>query len=1105
MPAPPGTPDQNAATPRGTTPRTKGQRLNRPGTRHRKTPTQHPGHQQGPRKTPFKQKAQSLPNHNPSPQNTTNTPRDNNMLIMHAAQLKGDLVLWCEDSQPPQKQPDQQQAGQESNQNRPEPHPHAAQAPAVAEAASIQAERGNTASAIAWLPTQGPAPIPSSAMAGPTKGSRAKPRIKPWDVPILRLRPEQAMPLLQRCRQQQIIKPGVAIAPDLAFWSHAAALAVSLTARQQFLPSLHQQDEQPQATWTPVYIGDDAQRLADLAALMPACARALTDTTESTDPPDIPAQAALRDFLAAQVDCLARHNANLRKPAPTKFDSAHDAWLSALQTADSTLRASPAQLQQLRQQAAEWQRPLAITANSPYRLCLRLEEPPEPSPEEEAPAIRQDDWYLRYLLQPHDDQSLLLPAENVWKNQVKEPHPDFNPPEFLLSSLAQASSVCPPITDSLKAPEPSGSQLDTQQAHQFLESQAAGLQQAGFGVLLPAWWTRQGTKTRPTIRARAKPPAMQGGSGISLTSLIDLDIEVALGDAPMSAKELHELAALKTPLVRLRGQWVEINADDIQAAADFWRNRQQVSLREIVQIGLGADQRAREDNLSLQADDWLQDLLEQLKEKGRIEQMDPPEDFAGQLRPYQQLGYAWLTFLKRWGLGACLADDMGLGKTVQTLAALQLDRQQGNNQPNLLVCPTSVINNWQRETARFTPDLAALVHHGPQRQAGDTFRTQAQEHQLVITSYGTMNRDQDLLGSVPWRAIILDEAHNIKNPASQQARAARGLPADYRIALTGTPVENHVGDLWSIMQFLNPGLLGTQAEFKRNYFQPIQTGRDEDAAARLQKATGPFILRRLKTDRSIIDDLPDKSETKQYCNLTREQATLYQAVLQEAETNMESAEGIKRRGSILATLTKLKQACNHPRQLLGDNSAIPGRSGKMARLQEILDEVLPAGDRVLLFSQFAEMGAILQQHVQETYGLETPFLHGGVSRKQRDLMAQRFQNDPDGPQVFVLSLKAGGSGLNLPRANHVVHYDRWWNPAVENQATDRAFRIGQTRDVHVHKLICAGTLEDRIDLMIETKQQTADQVVSTTPEQWLTEMSNADLREVLALSASPVD
>ena len=447
----------------------------------------------------------------------------------------------------------------------------------------------------------------------------------------------------------------------------------------------------------------------------------------------------------------------------------------------------------------------------------------------------------------------------------------------------------------------------------------------------------------------------------------------------------------------------------------------------------------------------------------------------------------------------------GLGKTVQTLAALQLDYQQGNRLPNLLVCPTSVINNWQREAAKFTPELSVLLHHGPNRQRGADFGDMAANHQVVITSYATMSRDIKLLASVPWRSVILDEAQNIKNPVSKQASAAQGLRAEYRVALTGTPVENHVGDLWSVMQFLNPGLLGSQAQFKRRYFQPIQVRKDEEAATHLQQVTGPFILRRLKTDRAIIDDLPDKHETKQYCNLTREQVTLYEAVLREAETRLEATTGMERRGSILDTLTKLKQVCNHPRQLLGDNSVISGRSGKLARLKELMDEIIISGDRVLVFSQFAEMGAILQQHIQETYGLETPFLHGGVTRKQRALMVERFQNDPDGPIAFVLSLKAGGSGLNLPRANHVIHYDRWWNPAVENQATDRAFRIGQTKDVHVHKLICAGTLEDRIDLMIEAKQETAKQVVGATSERWLTELSNSELRDVLALSAAASD
>ena len=1017
------------------------------------------------------------------------------MLILHAAQVKGNLALWSEDSEPRLTPPDRQGGGI---------HPYCAQAQAIAEALGLETSDNSFASAIAWLPSQGDAPVPSSPMAGPMPKSRARPRIKPWTVTALRLRPEQAIPLLQRCNQRHVLKPGVAIGTDLAYWTHALQLALSLAARQQFLPGLTERDGQTVAAWTPVFIGEDAHRLAELARLMPASARALTDIG-TTEPPASAAQAVLRDFITSQVDHLARTGTARENTGEPQFDSAHDAWLSALCQTNPAVRSNPAQLQQLRRQVAEWQRPLAIAANSPYRLCLRLEEPPEPDPADESPAIRQDDWYLRYLLQPHDDQSLLLPAEAVWKNQVNVPHPDFNPAEFLLSSLAQAGAVFPPITSSLKRKQPSGHRLNTEEAYGFLESQAAALQQAGFGVLLPAWWIRQGARTKPGIRARAKTPAMQGGSGMTMTSLIDLDVEVALGDEPISVDELEQLADLKVPLVRFRGQWMELNAEEIRAAADFWRHRQQVSLREVVQIGLGADQRAQDDNVTLSAEDWLNEVLENLQQKGRIELMDAPEGFDGQLRPYQQMGYSWLAFLSNWGLGACLADDMGLGKTVQTLAALELDHQRGSDRPNLLVCPTSVINNWQREAGRFTPDLEVLLHHGPNRLEGAAFLSQAGGCHLVVTSYGTMNRDRRLLASVPWRAVILDEAQNIKNPASQQARTAQGLQADYRIALTGTPVENHVGDLWSIMHFLNPGLLGSPAEFKRNYFQPIQADRDGAAADRLKKATGPFILRRLKTDRSIIDDLPDKNETKQYCNLTREQATLYQAVLREAETRLESAEGMKRRGSILDTLTKLKQACNHPRQLLGDNSAITGRSGKLARLQEILDEVLPGGGRVLLFSQFAEMGAILQQHVQETYGLETPFLHGGVTRKQRDRMVQRFQEDPDGPQVFVLSLKAGGSGLNLPRANHVIHYDRWWNPAVENQATDRAFRIGQTRDVHVHKLICAGTLEDRIDLMIEIKQETADQVVGATSERWLTELSNVELLDVLAFSANPED
>jgi SNF2 family DNA or RNA helicase len=352
---------------------------------------------------------------------------------------------------------------------------------------------------------------------------------------------------------------------------------------------------------------------------------------------------------------------------------------------------------------------------------------------------------------------------------------------------------------------------------------------------------------------------------------------------------------------------------------------------------------------------------------------------------------------------------------------------------------------------------------------------------------------------------VLDEAQNIKNPETRQARAARALPAPVRVALTGTPVENNVGDLWSLMEFLNPSFLGTQAEFKRTFFVPIQAARDAEATARLKRLTGPFILRRLKTDRAIIADLPDKMEMKVYCTLTREQASLYQAVMAEAVEKLKGvgADDIERKGVVLATLAKLKQVCNHPAHFLGDNSPLPGRSGKLARLTEMMEEVLDTADRALVFTQFAEMGTLLRRHLEETFGREVLFLHGAVPRARRERMVERFQAVDDGAPIFILSLKAGGTGLNLTRANHVFHFDRWWNPAVEDQATDRAFRIGQKRRVQVHKFLCAGTLEDKIDEMIEKKKAVAGQVVGSG-EAWLTALSTSQLREMMALRPEAV-
>jgi SNF2 family DNA or RNA helicase len=501
---------------------------------------------------------------------------------------------------------------------------------------------------------------------------------------------------------------------------------------------------------------------------------------------------------------------------------------------------------------------------------------------------------------------------------------------------------------------------------------------------------------------------------------------------------------------------------------------------------------------------WVGDLLAQLEGHGQFEELPAPGGFEGTLRPYQVRGFSWLEFLRRWGLGACLADDMGLGKTIQSLALFEREAHSNGEQPVLLICPTSVVGNWHKEAARFTPHLRVMVHHGLTRTRSKAFAEEAGNHHLVISTYALLQRDFEILKEVSWRGVVLDEAQNIKNPETKQARAARGLAAGYRIALTGTPVENNVGDLWSIMEFLNPGLLGTQSEFKKSFFIPIQAARDQAAVNRLKKLTGPFILRRLKTDKTVIADLPEKMEMKVFCNLTKEQASLYAAVVEEAGKALESAEGIQRKGVVLATLSKLKQVCNHPAQFLGDNSSLAERSGKLARLAEMAEELLETGDRALIFSQFAEMGAILKRYLEETFGRETLFLHGAVPKKQRDRMVERFQEEDRGPPFFILSLKAGGTGLNLTRASHVFHFDRWWNPAVENQATDRAFRIGQTKNVQVHKFLCVGTLEEKIDEMIERKKEIAAGVVGTG-EGWLTELSTAELKEIFALRPESVE
>ena len=1039
------------------------------------------------------------------------------MIIFHASESDGDLVLWGETSTDDGVRPTSRRR-RRSRDASASPHPFAAGAGELAGALKELTLYPKPAAKRAchvtiWLPTKGNNPVPSSSLIAESSKSRAKTKLAAWAVPAYRLSAEEAVELLCASAGRRTLAPGVIIGHDLTYWAEALRFVGSMVARQQYLPGLTADGDEFRATWDPVFVGAEAERLAGLTRRMPAVARAISEP-DATAPPELSPTEALRRFVATLTDHLVRTAASDTSPvAPGRrrnrpsFDSAHDSWLHALTSKDGAVAGDAGDLSQLAAQVREWRRPIAVSASSPFRLCFRLEEPEDTAGTDGTDDKSSDDvWYVRYLLQPHDDPSLLIPVEEAWKAGDQKlaalTRNGSNVREFLLSSLGQASGICPSITASLENARPAGYSLDAAKAHEFLTEEAIALEQAGYGVMLPAWWTRKGTKIRLAVQAKVKSPKMQGGSGLSLESIVQFNWEVALGGQKLTLRELEAVARMKAPLVRVRGQWVEMSAQEIQAAIDFWEKKgtEEASVRDIIQMALGVkDAPQGFDFNGVGATGWIGKLLKQLDGQAEFKELASPRGFSGTLRPYQIRGYSWLSFLRQWGLGACLADDMGLGKTIQTLALIQRDWRANGKRPILLVCPTSVANNWEKEAARFTPRLPVLVHHGPGRKRGAAFKKEAGKHAIVVSSYGLVQRDIKTLREVQWSGVVLDEAQNIKNPETKQAGAARSLEADYRVALTGTPVENNVGDLWSIMEFLNPGFLGSESEFKRKFFVPIQAERDPSAAERLKRITGPFILRRLKTDRSIISDLPEKQETKVFCSLTKEQASLYASVLKETEEALESAEGIQRRGLILGTLSKLKQVCNHPAQFLGDNSGIADRSGKLVRLTEMLEEVIEVGDRALIFSQFAEMGGLLQRHVQETFGLEALFLHGGVPKRQRDRMVERFQNKSTGPPVFILSLKAGGTGLNLTSANHVFHFDRWWNPAVENQATDRVFRIGQVRNVQVHKFICAGTLEEKIDEMIERKKEVVEKVVGAG-EGWLTELSNDDLKDVLALS-----
>ena len=1049
------------------------------------------------------------------------------MLILHAhwqpprsPDDTGGVLFWAETSEAAQPT---RQRGRLAKKPRPKDHPFCTPPNSLGQISEfgIQNAEAGSGQATLRLPTTRTGPQPSPTLLHDWDlDEKTSPFLAPWHVQGLWLPAAPALLTLAGLPGTEGLPPSVALADDARYWRVVADFVLETLAAQKLAPVLVPADATGQifhARWMPVLDGPkDAPRLTRLEAAMPPVCRA-----ETSEAPVSP-RAVLDTFIKTTADALVRRWGRPDPPHVMDYDDAAQRWLSALFSDDPGVDASPAQLQVLAQSHRAWMRNLHMAGDAAFRVAFRLEAPVQQaaaSTESEPDGAQVNDWQLHYLLQARDDLSLLVPADVVWGtrgNVLKRLGRRFEQPqEKLLTGLGYAARLFPPITGSLKAARPKRLTLGTQQAYNFLREAAPLLEEAGFGLLVPPWWNKPGT--RLGVRLRLRPS--QGPSAdvipkskMTFENLVHYQWEISLGDTPLTREEFEALVALKSPLVQIRGQWVQLDSEQIEAAIHFWEKQQQegdISLQEALQLRLGAESSGG-NGLPLEdvaVEGWLADWIERFSKREQLTELPQPTSLQGELRPYQRYGYSWLTFLRRWGLGACLADDMGLGKTVQTIAMLLHEKEESDGlpAPTLLVCPTSVVTNWDREVHRFAPSLTTLVHQGPNRLRGEDFIKAAQEVDMVLSSYAIVRRDAATMQTISWLGVVLDEAQNIKNPAAKQTQAVGRLPADFRLALTGTPVENRLSELWSIIHFLNPGYLKSRQAFRQDFALPIERYGDEEATQRLKTMVGPFILRRVKSDPRVIQDLPDKIETKVYSQLTEEQATLYEAVVQDALRKVSESEGIERRGLVLSMLMQLKQICNHPVQYLHqaagaetDMASLGERSGKLARLTEMLEEIISVDGRALIFTQFAEMGHLLRSYLPPTLGHATQFLHGGVPAKKRDQMVNRFQEDENGPPIFILSLKAGGTGLNLTRANHVFHFDRWWNPAVEDQATDRAFRIGQTRNVQVHKFVTVGTMEEMIDEMIESKKALAEAVIGSG-EQWLTELSTDDLYELVRL------
>jgi SNF2 family DNA or RNA helicase len=980
-----------------------------------------------------------------------------------------------------------------------------------------------------WLPSTENGPLPSPELE---PAADELDTIAGWQVDCYVL----AQPIKQfsdfhflAAYQAQDVRPGT----DFLFWFWFTQSLKSLLLRDHYIPALSYRElpkgRRKTAPSPELYAGwqwassQYEDLLAQAAEMMPpACAAGLEDGVEADN--------LLRHCSAVLLDQVVRQTAIPKTFHKKLYGTVLEECLAG--TAPARHHATNS-LETFRQWS-NWREQIIGTAQqAAFTLAFQLID---------APPEHVDDWTLNLLAIPKADPSFQLSLADYWsmpKAGRKKIHKhlgnDFE--KHLLLNLGQAARMFPKLWQGMDTAEPHSVKLNLDEAFEFLKESAWVLEDAGFKVIVPSWWTPQGRR-RIKIRLRGSGSSKSAAPGankshFNLKNIVNYSYQLAIGDEVVDEAEWQQLVEAKTPLVHFRGQWVELDRDKMKEMLEFWHKhgdeQPEMSIQELLQ-------KTAEDTLfEVDRNDALAQMLDGLRDQSKLEAVDNPAQLKADLRAYQKRGVAWLNYLQQLGLNGCLADDMGLGKTMQVIACLLMERESlaavgvsrslslskgagnadspastssagenGKIAPTLLIAPTSVIGNWQKEVEKFAPHLHTHIHHGPKReQETKAFKQLAVQQDILITSYTLARKDEKLFHAVDWQRVVLDEAQNIKNPKAAQTKAIYKLESSHRLALTGTPVENRLMDLWSIFNFLNPGYLGTQTRFRKDFELPVQRDNDPVKTATLKRLVEPFILRRLKTDKNIIQDLPDKVEAKQYCNLSKEQASLYEAVVRDVEQQLEEKEGIERQGLMLSTLMKLKQICNHPAQFLQDNSEFtPQRSHKLERLGEMLEETMSEGDSVLIFSQFTEIGANLEKYLK-TLSYPTYYLHGGTARNKRERMIAEFQDPASPPSVFILSVKAGGVGITLTKANHVFHFDRWWNPAVEDQATDRAFRIGQDKNVFVHKFVTLGTLEERIDQMIEDKKAIAGAIVGND-ESWLTKLDNEAFKELIALNRTAV-